>query len=62
MFENRERNANYKYIGIELDAEYCKISESRIDYALNKYQYDILEEIQENKKKGQLSLFDFEDD
>lgn len=59
MFENRERDANYQYIGIELDPEYCKISEARIDYALNKYQYDILEEIEENKEKGQLSLFDF---
>lgn len=61
MFENRERNADYKYIGIELDSEYCKISESRIDYALNKFKYDILEEIEENKKTGQLSIFDFEE-
>jgi len=59
MFENRERDANYKYIGIELEKEYCDISEYRIDYALNKYQYDILDEIEENEKKGQLSLFDF---
>ena len=58
-FENRERDANYKYIGIELDKEYCQISESRIDYALNKYKYDILEEVEENKKIGQLSLFDY---
>ena len=58
-FENRERDANYKYIGIELDPEYCRISEYRIDYALNKYQYDIIEEIKENEKKGQLSIFDF---
>lgn len=58
-FENRERNADYKYIGIELDPEYCKISEMRIDYAINKYQYDIEEEIQENKAKGQMSIFDF---
>lgn len=59
-FENREREADYKYIGIELDPEYCKISESRIDYAVNQYVYDVQEEIQENAKKGQLSLFDFE--
>ena len=57
-FENRERNMDYKYIGIELDPEYCQISEARIDYALNKYKYDLRDEIQENKKKGQLSLFD----
>lgn len=61
-FENRERQANYKYIGIELDPEYCKISEARIDYAINKYEYDIIEAVKENEKKGQLSLFDFNDD
>ena len=61
-FENRERDADYKYIGIELDAEYCEISKGRIDYAINKYQYDVLDEIKENKEKGQLSLFDFAGD
>ena len=58
-FENRERDANYKYIGIELDPEYCTISEARIDYALNKYQYDIQEEIEELHANGQMSIFDF---
>lgn len=57
-FENREREMNYSYIGIELDPEYCKISEARIDYVLNKYKYDILDEQEDNKKKGQMSLFD----
>lgn len=60
-FENRERNANYKYIGIELDPEYCHISLARIDYALNKYEYDEKKERQEMKEKigyEQLSLFD----
>lgn len=33
MFENKERNANYKFIGIEKDEEYCKISNARIKYA-----------------------------
>ena len=61
-FENRERDADYKYIGIELDAEYCEISKGRIDYAINKYQYDVLDEIKENEEKGQLSLFDFAGD
>lgn len=59
-FENRERNCGYKYIGIELDPEYCKISESRIDYALNKYEYDVIEEKKENEKKGIIDLFDFD--
>jgi site-specific DNA-methyltransferase (adenine-specific) len=30
MYENKERNAGYKFIGIEKDAEYCKIAEARI--------------------------------
>lgn len=40
MFENRERDANYKFIGIEMTEEYLPICEARIDYALNKYEYD----------------------
>ncbi len=34
MFENRSRNANYKYIGIDLSEEYLQISKARIDYAM----------------------------
>lgn len=34
MFENRLRNANYKYIGIDLSEEYLQISKARIDYAM----------------------------
>lgn len=59
-FENRERDAHYKYIGIELDPEYCKISEARIDYALNKYEYEYAKEIKEFKSEGGISLFDFD--
>lgn len=33
MYENKERNADYKFIGIEKDAEYCKIAEARIKNA-----------------------------
>lgn len=33
MYENKERNANYKFIGIEKDAEYCRIAEARIKNA-----------------------------
>lgn len=32
-YENKERNSNYKFIGIEKDAEYCKIAAARIKYA-----------------------------
>lgn len=57
MFENRERQADYKFIGIDLEEEYCNIASARIDYALNKYKYDFQREIQEAKERGQMSLF-----
>lgn len=34
-FENKERDANYKFIGIEQDPEYCKLAEARISHAAN---------------------------
>lgn len=62
MFENRERNANYKFIGVEMTEEYLPICHSRIDYAKNKYEYDLEKEIEEFKKEkeeqGYISLFD----
>jgi site-specific DNA-methyltransferase (adenine-specific) len=57
MFENRERQADYKFIGIDLEEEYCNIASARIDYALNKYKYDYQQELKKAKEKGQLSLF-----
>ena len=47
-YENKERNAHYKYIGIELDPKFCEISEARIKYVL------------ESKDDKQISLFDFD--
>lgn len=35
MFENKERNANYKYVGIELTPEYLPITKARIEYVIN---------------------------
>ena len=32
MYENKERGANYKFIGIEKNSEYCEIAEARIKY------------------------------
>ena len=63
-FENKERDANYKYIGIELDPEYCKISEARIRFAAD--MVDTVEEsppvseakTEEREKHEQLSLFE----
>ena len=39
MFENREREAKYFFIGIEMTEEYLPIAKERILYAKNKYQY-----------------------
>ena len=36
-YENLERNANYKYIGIDLSQEYIDISTARINYVLKNY-------------------------
>ena len=33
MYENKERESNYKYIGIDLSDEYLAISKARIEYA-----------------------------
>lgn len=59
MFENRERNANYKFIGIEMVEEYLPICQSRIDYALNKYEYDEIKQRVEEHKLGIQNIFDF---
>lgn len=57
MFENRERQADYKFIGIDLEEEYCNIASARIYYALNKYKYDYQQKLKKAKEKGQMSLF-----
>lgn len=58
MFENRERQANYKFVGIEMTDEYLPICAARIDYALNKYEYDERKEKEERKEKGIIDIFD----
>ena len=49
MYENKERDKNYKYIGIELTEEYLPIAKERIEYVCN------LEE----KKDNQTDIFEF---
>lgn len=56
MFENRERDANYKFIGIELTDEYLPIAQARIEYARDKFKYDLK---QEKVTKGKQNIFDF---
>ena len=58
MFENRERNKNYKFIGIELEKEYLPIIVARIKYAKYKLKYD---EERKQKENGviQEKLFEW---
>lgn len=49
MYENKERNKNYKYIGIELTEEYLPIAQARIEYVSN------LKE----EEKPQTTIFDY---
>lgn len=51
MYENKERNKNYKYIGIELTEEYLPIAKARIEYV-----YDLAEKEKKNDK--QMTIFD----
>lgn len=53
MWENRERNKGYKYIGIEITESYLPIARARIEYALVAPT-----EAQQEQIPGQISLFD----
>lgn len=50
MYENRERNKNYKYIGIELTEEYLPIAKARIEY--------VCKINEEELKDNQMTIFD----
>jgi site-specific DNA-methyltransferase (adenine-specific) len=50
MYENKERNKNYKYIGIELTEEYLPIAKARIEYICNLKKEEV--------KEMQMSIFD----
>ena len=56
MFENKERNAGYKYIGIDLEEEYLEISKARIDYVISgrDEETEII-----TKDSRQLDIFDY---
>ena len=41
MYENKEHNKNYKYIGIELTDEYLPIAKARIEYVDNEIKKEI---------------------
>lgn len=50
MYENKERNKNYKYIGIELTEEYLPIAQARIEFVCDK---------EEKVTDNQTNIFDF---
>ena len=50
MYENKERNKDYKYIGIDLSEEYLEISKSRIEY--------VCKQVEEEEEK-EPTIFDF---
>lgn len=52
MYENRERNKGYKYIGIELTEQYLPISKARIEYALHVDNIEIVD-----KESGKVENF-----
>ena len=53
MYENKEHNKNYKYIGIELIEEYLPIAKARIEYVCK------LAEEEKNEER-QLSIYDLQ--
>ena len=60
MYENKERNKNYKYIGIELTEEYLPIAKARIEYVCK--DNNSIESLKENAEdiiEGQTNIFDF---
>jgi site-specific DNA-methyltransferase (adenine-specific) len=57
MYENKDRDSHYKYIGIELTPEYLPISQARIQYVIN--TKDLMISNAPKKIVGnQLNLFD----
>lgn len=50
-FENKDRQANYSFIGIERESEYCDIAKARIEWAC-KYEENqpkTIEEVEQIK-------------
>jgi DNA modification methylase len=59
MIENNERNADYHFIGIDLEKEYCDIAKARIEYGINYKENKAKEEESKIVDEGQTSIFDF---
>lgn len=62
MYENVDRNTNYKFIGIEREKEYCEIAEARIVYAkgdrvvrsINKETGEVEQKVERKIKQSKL--------
>ena len=54
MSENYDRNADYKYIGIELTEEYLPIAKARIEYAINHDLKEKEKHVSKPKKKEEM--------
>lgn len=63
MYENKERDVNYKYVGIELTEEYLPIAQARIEYAI-KASKNIVDMPKASEKpiNGQVAIWDMFDD
>ena len=59
MYENKDRNKNYKYIWIELTEEYLPIAKARIEYAIWNTEQKESENEKESVELKEKSLFDF---
>ena len=57
MYENADRNANYKYIGIELTEDYLPISKARIEFAEKNPVMDYMESVKTEEPKSKNMLF-----
>jgi hypothetical protein len=58
MYENKDRNKNYKYIWIELTEEYLPIAKARIEYVINKgTEIEKSEPKEEVKQRKESALF-----
>lgn len=53
MYENREKQKDYKYIGIELTEQYLPIAKARIEYAQNIVIYEVSDNTLEKANKQQ---------
>lgn len=57
MYENKDRNADYYYIGVEMTEEYLPISKARLDFAINDSEPLVVDETGTVVKTTKISLW-----